>query len=69
MYKIGDKVICVEECDMPEFVGLTWFVVRISDDNRFFYCKPEGSSDVVCEPFVFYKHELVPFTSLMQELV
>lgn len=68
MFNIGDKVICVREDDLPEFIGLVWHVVR--EENNLFYCRPENRLPNLSEgTFVFRPREIMHYTRLMSELV
>jgi hypothetical protein len=72
IFKTGDKVLCVQENDIPSFVGTVWSVVRCED--RLVFCLNKELYINVAFPdkenlFPFKKNEVVLITPLVEELL
>ena len=73
-FKAGDKVLCVREKDLPNFVGAVWIVDHIGESNGLIYCQNKelyrnkiNSSEINAFPFT--KDEIVLVTPLIEELL
>ena len=73
-FKAGDKVLCIQEKDIPAFVGTVWVVVRFEEDFDLIYCQNielfynkiiPSREDL----FPFRKNEIVLVTPLIEELL
>ena len=66
-FKVGDVVICIEESDLPDFVGTRWIVQKVGSKNLYYCMNKE----------LFHREEGFPFTdkeitlssSLIEELL
>ena len=72
IFKTGDKVLCVQENDIPSFVGTVWSVVRC--EGRLVFCLNKELYNVVVSPdkenlFPFMKDQIVLVTPLVEELL
>lgn len=66
-FKIGDVVMCIIEEDVPEYVGTTWIVARITGLDRTVYlCVDPQRSDI---EFAFFEYEIIKVTPLLKELM
>lgn len=71
-FKIGSKVLCIKEDDLPNFIGKVWTVKHIHKD--LIYCENLSVYRSVNEPiynngFPFRKDEVVLLTPLVEELL
>jgi hypothetical protein len=66
--KIGDTVICIDEPDMPNFIGSKWVVIEISSGKQLYYCQ-NTQLYWESEGFPFRPNEIILSSSLMEELL
>lgn len=67
--KIGDTVICVDEPDMPNFIGSKWIVVGVSSCKQLYYCQNTQLYREEPKGFPFRSREIVLSSPLMEELI
>jgi len=73
-FKAGDKVLCIQEKDIPTFVGTVWVVVRSEEDVDLIYCQ---NRELFCNKIIPFREDLFPFrkneivlvTPLIEELL
>ena len=62
--KVGDKVLCIKEPNIPRYIGTIWEVIDIR--YGLYYCVNYILSS---EEFVFKEDEVVLASSLIEELL
>lgn len=72
--KVGDRVICIKEKDVPNFVGKVWVVFDIVGtliycQNKQEYTSPNTLDVFRKDCFPFQRDEIAPITPLMEELL
>jgi hypothetical protein len=63
-YKVGDKVICIKEDDLPEFIGTVWVVTLIHKK----FIKAENIRLFSDGSFTFFPNEVTICSSLHEVL-
>jgi len=66
--KVGDTVVCIEEKDLPYFVGISFIVTKICNEKQLYYGR---NTEVYIEPngFPFRPNEIILLSPLMEELL
>jgi hypothetical protein len=76
-YKVGDRVLCIEEKDIPNFVGKMYTISEITYNHTGeirlinVFLDDNSSSDRYdrLNIFPFFPSEIVPVSSLIEELL
>lgn len=68
--KVGDIVICINEPDLPNFIGSKWTVIDISIEYNLYYCENKQLyTEASGNGFPFRPNEIVLSSLLMEELI
>lgn len=76
-FKVGDDVLCIEEKDIPEFIGQIFRITEIKylsngDIDIINVLVPDKANSFGSfggYSFVFYPKEIVPISTLIKELL
>jgi hypothetical protein len=64
-FKVGDKVLCIKEDDIPEYIGTVWTVVQVRIDGLI----EARYKNNKFSPFLFRTDEIVKAHPLLEELL
>lgn len=65
-FEVGQKVLCIEDEYVPEFVGTIWVVQEFDFYKRLYMCINWKLSK---EAYPFREHEIAEPSSLLKELL
>jgi hypothetical protein len=67
MIQVGDEILCIQDEDVPRFIGTVWTVTSISYTGSLYFCR--NLELTALEDYPFTRDEIVPVSSLVKELI
>jgi hypothetical protein len=71
-FKVGDEIICIEEKNLPQFIGTRWVIKEVL--GSLYLCEPISpilniNMSALDDLYPFKESEVVESTPLLRELI